>query len=123
MVSRNQGRGPSVNIIDWLRETARYMRADRPDLYESEEEALEDLSQIYHSLGDYDYPCWSAWAGFFLHKWTEDGLTEWTFTKKISEAAVFPEEGKIKVYGWTASSGTLKTGVNLPSPDFEEGEE
>lgn len=106
-----------MNVIDWMVKTSEFMAKDRPDLYRTAEDAFADLSEIHGRLAEIEGPSWTAWGGFFLHKWEEDDSVEWLFTKKISEAVIFPSEGDALVTGWTKNSGTLKTGVDLPPVD------
>src|SRR5690349_7285291 len=105
-----------TDAIKWMTETAKFMAKDRPDLYDDETEAFADLSKIYDAMADTEGPTWTSWAGFNLVKHEEDGIVEWDFTKKISTCAIFVDEGVCDVYGWTSKSGTIKHGVELPSP-------
>lgn len=111
-----------MNVIDWLTHTARWMHADRPDLYLSVDDAFDDLSTVHDKLSLRDGSSWTSWGGFFLHKWEEDGVVEWNLMKKISSADVFLDENAVNVTGWTDTSGTMSVGVLIPGPDLDLGD-
>lgn len=105
-----------MNLIDWMVESAAWMRRDRPDLYREYEDAFNDLERVVNELTSQDGPGWTSWGGFFLHKWEEDGVVEWNLMKKVTSADVFIEENEINVSSWTENSGTMTSGVELPYP-------
>jgi len=106
-----------TDVITWLTATSEYMAKDRPDLYESDKDAFDSLSVVFDEMSEIEGPTWTSWAGFLLIKHVEDDITEWEFSKKISTAAIFVDEGVCDVYGWTSKSGTVKHGVDLPAVD------
>lgn len=112
------------NTIDFLRESAKYMATDRPDLY-TPESALGELSVTMDKMRDIDGPGWTTFASFMLFKHIEEfddneDVEEWFFMRRISSMAIFPSEGEVQVFGYTKGSGTLKHGVDLLGPDEQD---
>lgn len=104
--------------IDFLRETARYMAKDRPDIYD-EPTALHDLSETMERMREIDGPTWTSFASYLLYKHVEDDvMEEWFFTRKITSMAIYePENGKYEpplTLAHTRGSGTLTYDVVLP---------
>lgn len=105
-----------MNVIDWLKESAKYMAVDRPDIY-STETALRDLSNYVELLRQVDLPYnWVSFSSYVLLRHVDDGIEEFDLVRKLSSVSLFPEEEINLVFSHTGLSNTLKTGVNLPSP-------
>lgn len=112
------------NTIDFLRETAKFMAKDRPDVY-TEESALSELSGIMETMRSTNGPGWTTFASFMLFKHIEEfddneDVEEWFFMRRISSLAFFPSEEEVQVFGYTKSSGTLKYGVDLLDPSEQD---
>lgn len=110
----------TTNTIDFLRESARFLAKDRPDVY-TEQSALSDLTEMMEHMRETDEPTWTSFASFLFVKHVEDGdegerVEEWILTRKISSLAIFEPENEVSVFGHTDGSGTLKVGVDLPDP-------
>lgn len=105
-----------MNMIDWLDKTATYMAKDRPDIYDSVDDAFRDLSDIFDKMNAENGPLVTSFASFVLFKWVDDDIVEFVLTRKISSGTVFPDEGVTQVFGYTKNSGTLAVGVDLPGP-------
>lgn len=103
-------------MIDWLTKTAEYIAKDRPDLYDSVDEAFRELSDIFNLMNSENGPLITSFASFTLFKWVDDDVVEFMLTRKISSGTVFPSEGVTQVFGYTGNSGTLAVGVDLPGP-------
>ena len=89
-----------LSAIDFMRECSVFMHKDRPDLYETPEDALEDLDGCMNMLRDEDSNAYS-FASFVLIRNDEDGVEEWLLTRKIAVMALFEQEGAVRVYGYT----------------------
>jgi hypothetical protein len=90
-----------MNMIDWLRATAEWMRKDRPDLFETNADALNALNDMVESVRI------STGAregvetgGYVLLRSEDDGVEDWTLSKKISSFVLFPEDDEAEAFGW-----------------------
>lgn len=103
------------NVIDFMSATAKFMAKDRPDLYQSNEEALDEISRVMDSMRDDEnrVALFSSYAMFWLPDADGD---EWILTRKIA-TVLTDNDGTAIAYGWTNGSGTLKYGVELPDVD------
>ena len=88
-----------MNVIDWLRASADYMVADRPDVYD-QETALEELSLGIESLREYaqPYAC-LMFTSYMLSRVLEEDVEEFFLTRKVSSLILFGEEEACRVYG------------------------
>ena len=96
------------NVIDWMRETATFMVNDRPDVYDHET-AVAELSHNVDWLRREDRDVFSAvaFASYVLLRFMEDGVEEFTLTKKISSVLIEPEAFDAYAYRWA-------DGLDLP---------
>lgn len=104
-----------MNVLDWMKGTAEFMRTDRPDLYETNTDALNDLESWMEAVRS--QPSTVAGietGGFILTHNDEDGVEEWQLSKIISTCAIYKEEEECLVLGWTKGSGSMKVNINLP---------
>lgn len=101
-----------TNVIDFMRANAEFMAKDRPDVYESTEEALAELTHVMETMRDEDNRV--ALFTSYVMLWLPDADgDEWILTRKV--ATVLTDNGGDAVaYGWTKDSGVLKHGVELP---------
>lgn len=97
-----------LNMIDWLRETAKFMAADSPDVYDSPEEAVSDLDQAMLLLRETGVNCFS-FGPYVIIRGEEEGIEEFLLSRKVSIVALFIPEEETRVYGYTDE-------VDLPSP-------
>lgn len=105
-----------MNVIDWMRESARYMAADRPDIY-TPATACTELFRYVEFLRKLDMPFnWVSFSSYILIRQMDDGVEEFDLTRKLSSVSLFPEEEDVLVFSHTSLSKTLSVGVNLPSP-------
>lgn len=113
------------NTIDFLRESAKFMALDRPDIYHNESLALHDISEMMEVMREANESTWTSFASFMLIRHVEhfddnDDVEEWFLVRKISSLAIFPSEGEVQVFGHTKGSGTLKHGVDLVDPTDQD---
>lgn len=108
-----------MDVMDWLQHTSAWIQKDRPDLYPMLNDAFEDLLGAYDQLASRNGSAFTHFGNFFLHKYVEDGVTEWSFTRKISTVVTYEEEpGQTQVYSHTRGSGTVSRGIDhLPDVD------
>lgn len=102
-----------TNIIDFMRESAKFMAADRPDVY-TPESALDDLSQMMIRMRDQGGDGISSFASYMLIRHEEDGLEEWDLVRKLSTAVIDYDDPEAMVYSHTKNSGVLTSSINLP---------
>lgn len=104
-----------LNLIDWMRATSYWMQQDRPDLYPTAVDALNDLEdwmeKVRESAGTVSGV---ETGGFLLTHSDEDGAEEWQLSKVISSCVIFQPENEVGAFSWTHGSGTMKIGVALP---------
>jgi hypothetical protein len=90
-----------MNMIDWLRSTAEWMRKDSPEWFSTNNEALLTLEGWVETVrADLGSRLGIEQGGYSLMRTYDDGVEEWTLHKKISTCALFEEEGDCVVYGW-----------------------
>ena len=91
-----------MNMIDWLRASAEWMVKDRPENYASASHALSALNDMVETIRiNPDERAGIEIGGLILLRSHDDGVEEWTLSKKISSFVVFEEEGEADAYGWT----------------------
>lgn len=105
-----------LNVIDFIRESAEFLHTDRPDVYSSVEDAVTELTRCMDSIDGSDGG-WISFTSYVLFRHEEDGMIEWNLTRKLSSVTLFEPEEECLVLGYTDNSGTLKYGINLPSPN------
>lgn len=106
-----------TNMIDFFRETAKYMYLDRPDVFSDPLDAYTTLTRWHEDMEAIPGSCVASTGGFmFVKSEIHDDIFEYALTRIISTAANFMYENEVVVLGWTATSGTLKQGVDLPEP-------
>lgn len=90
-----------ANTIDFLRETAKIMTEDRPDVYD-EEGAVEELSTAMDSLReDWDtlFGC-IMFASYVLIRIFDDGMEEFMLSRKMTGLAICEEEEDVRAYSY-----------------------
>lgn len=102
-----------TNIIDFMRESAKFMASDRPDVY-TPESALDELSQMMVRMREQDDDGITGFASYMLIRHIEDGLEEWDLVRKLSTAVIDYDDPEAMVYSHTKNSGVLTTNINLP---------
>lgn len=107
------------NFSIFVRAAARFMAADRPDIY-NEDTAHRDLVTWYSELSSKDKPGSMGTGGFSLVKSVDDeGDVYWMLSRHIVELSVFITETDSDVFDWTAES-KLVGQVDLGVPVHEE---
>ena len=85
-----------MNVIDWLRATADYLVADRPDVYENQAEALNELMVAMDALREDDVPkvATISFSSYLLTRLEDEGLEEFILSRKAASLALFQPEGE-----------------------------
>lgn len=90
-----------MNVIDFIRETAIFMAADRPDVYDVPT-AVAELTVAIDSLReltDADQPFAAImFTSYLLARLEDDGVEEFILTRKLSSMILFEEEEQFGVY-------------------------
>lgn len=103
-----------MNIIDFLRESAAFLVADRPDVYDHET-AVEELSVAMDNLREAQNQKFAAivFTSYVMMRLVEEGVEEFLLTRKLSSAIIFEAEQEVGAYGYVAA-------INLPGPLDEQ---
>lgn len=110
-----------MDITTFLRESAKIMAADRPDIWD-EAEAFSalvawhaDLSD--DALGDGEISS----GGFSLSKRTypqeDGGMIEYELNRKLITFDIFPEEEETSTFNWTTHGKLVDIGLDIPDND------
>lgn len=99
-----------MNTIDWLRETATFMVADRPDVYDYET-AVEELSVAMDTLREASIKPFSAlmFTSYALMRIYMEGVEEFILSRKLSSVIVFEQEAQVGAYSYHPA-------IDLPDP-------
>lgn len=110
-----------MNVIDWFVKSAEFMAADRPDLYDTPA-AVQELSTYTDLLRNRDLPFdWVSFSSYVLFRTYDDGVEEFSLTRKLSSVTLFEDED-VLVFSHTTLSNAMDVGVDLPGPlDDPEG--
>lgn len=104
-----------MNLIDWMRATAEWMAADRPDAFDSAADALNQL-ELWMEQVRYDpiYLAGIESGGYLLTHSDEDGVEEWQLHKTITSCAIFQPENEVLALGHTHGSQAISVHPGLP---------
>jgi hypothetical protein len=99
-----------MNTIDWLRETAKFMVADRPDVYDYET-AVEELSVGMDTLREANIEPFSCimFTSYALMRIYMEGVEEFILSRKLSSVVVFEAEHEVGAYSYHFA-------IDLPDP-------
>lgn len=99
-----------MNAIDWMRETAKFMAADRPDVYD-QETAVEELSVGMDALREANIEPFSCimFTSYALMRIYMEGVEEFILTRKLSGLVLFEAEEEVGAFRYHAS-------IDLPDP-------
>lgn len=115
-----------ADVTDFLRESAVFMAKDRPDVWETPEQAFATLYEWYNELSNMDLTNWSgdasiSSADFVLtRRPLDEDADAYELSRLVSGVYIFQDEQTADVRGWTEGSGTLKVGVNLPQVGLDD---
>lgn len=89
------------DVIDFIRESAKFLCADRPDVYPNEATAVTELSEVMEALRQktYQFSCVS-FTSYLMCRVIEDGVEEFILTRKLSGLLLFEEEEECRVYSY-----------------------
>lgn len=100
-----------MNVIDFIAQSAKYMAEDRADVYESEEDAIAELTLALDTLRQSESSqSMCIFSSYILMRFLEDGAEEVFLTKKLSSLVLFEEEEIFRAYGWV-------DGIQLDDPE------
>ena len=101
-----------MNVSKFLQESARFMAADRPDLW-TKEDAFDILSTWFATLAGEEGSAEISSGGFALTKRQEDQFIEYELHRKISQFCVFPEEEETSLFDWSSGGTLVDVGLDL----------
>lgn len=111
-----------MNVTRFLREGARFMAADRPDLW-NVEDAFDRLTQMFSYLVGVENSGEIGTAGFVLQKFVgvddDEGVITWRLARNILTFEIFEEEGESLVSDWTDTSALSNIGLDIPDPSLD----
>lgn len=115
----------NTSLIEFIQASAKLMRADRPLLWESHDEAVKDITIAFSevsSLDEDDEEDYSVHlSGFILTRVVlDEGVFEYTLSKKLVSLAIYTDEEDSGTFDWTKNSN-LAGGIELGLPDIEDG--
>lgn len=99
-----------MDAIDFLRESARFLVADRPDVYD-QDTAVEELSVAMDSLReewDRKFSC-IMFTSYAMMRLYMEGVEEFVLTRKLSSVVLFAAEEQVSAYAYHDD-------IDLPSP-------
>ena len=106
-----------MNVTKFLRESARFMAKDRPDIW-SERTAFETLTRWYADLMGETEDGEISTGGFALSKREYDGIIEYELSRKVATFTIFQEENVTDIMDWTTNGTLVNIGLDLE--DVEE---
>lgn len=114
----------NTSLTEFIQASAKLMRADRPHLWDSHDEAVTDITMAFSEASgvdednNLDYSV--HLSGFILTRIIlDDGAYEYTLSKKLVALAIFTDEEESHVFDWTKDSN-LAGGIELNLPELEE---
>jgi hypothetical protein len=114
----------NTSLSDFIQASATLMLADRPHLWDTLDDAVEDITMAFSdvsSLDEDDYEDYSVHlSGFVLTRVVlDEGFFEYTLSKKLVAFAVAVDEEDAHVHDWTLDSN-LTGGIKLNLPELPE---
>jgi len=114
----------NTSLSEFIQASAKLMRADRPQLWEDDEEAVRDITVAFSevsALDEYDEEDYSVHlSGFMLTRIVlDEGVYEYTLSKKLVSFAVYTDDQESGTFDWTKNSN-LAGGIDLGLPDIED---
>jgi hypothetical protein len=113
----------TLSVIDFMRESSKFIHKDRPDLYNSEAAALEKILQAMDAMRETPGSGLTSFGDYMLIRYQDDEVDEWDLVRRISSVLSFHDEDRTWIASHTLESQALKFGVDLPSPDDFDPEE
>jgi hypothetical protein len=116
----------NTSLSDFIQASAKLMRADRPQLWESHDEAVRDITIAFSdvsSLDETDEEDYSVHlSGFILTRVVlDEGVFEYTLSKKLVSLAIYTDDEESGTFDWTRNSN-LAGGIelNLPEDEYDD---
>jgi len=116
----------NTSLSDFIQASAKLMRADRPQLWESDDEAVRDITIAFSdvsSLDETDEEDYSVHlSGFVLTRVVlDEGVFEYTLSKKLVSLAIYTDDEESGTFDWTRNSN-LAGGIelNLPEDEYDD---
>jgi hypothetical protein len=109
-----------MNVIDWIRETSKYMARTRPDIHTVESASADLIDRMEYLRAEHEYEPLSAVmsGGFVLLRMVEDeGQEEFQLTNFVSSVTTFQPEDDCLVLA------NPNLGLDLPGPFDSQDED
>lgn len=111
----------TLSVIDFVRESSKFMHADRPDIYESESAALEKIVQAMEAMRQTAGSGLTSFGDYMLIRYQDGEVDEWDLVRRLSSVLSFHDEERVWIASHTRESKALKIKIDLPAPDdFDE---
>lgn len=87
------------DVIDFIRESAKFIAKDRPDVYYNEAVAVEEISSVMDALRGkpYQFSCVS-FTSYLMCRVIDEGIEEFTLTRKLAGLMLYEPEEACRVY-------------------------
>jgi hypothetical protein len=115
----------NTSLSDFINAAAKVMRADRPHLWESHDEAVRDITIAFSDVSGLDPDDEEEYSvhlsGFMLTRTVlDEGVFEYTLSKKLVSLAIYTDDEESATFDWTRKSElNLADGVDLGLPEDE----
>lgn len=113
----------TLSVIDFMRESSKFLYHDRPDLYESESAALNKIMSAMDNMRDTPGSGLTTFDDYMLIRYQDDEVDEWDLVRKLSSVLSFHDEDRVWVASHTGASQALRFEVDLPSPEEYEADD
>lgn len=108
-----------MDVTRFLREGAKFMAADRPDIW-TVDSAFDVLVKLFSDLAGQDGSGEIRVGGFALQKYVgtgdEEGLIEYNLHRQVLTFEIWEDENVTAVYDWTDCSALSNIGLDVPDP-------
>jgi hypothetical protein len=110
----------NTSLADFIYAAAIVLHADRPDIWENMDDAIEGITGAFTEATslDEDEQCMIHFYGYTLTKSFRDSILDYTLSKKLVSFAA-DEDGESDTFDWTVHS-VLYSGVDTELPPNEE---
>jgi hypothetical protein len=115
----------NTSLSEFIQASAKLMLADRPQLWDTHDEAVRDITIAFSELSSLDEDDEEDYSlhlsGFILTRVVlDEGVFEYTLSKKLVGLAIYMDEEDSGVFDWTKNSN-LAGGIELDLPEIDDG--
>lgn len=109
-----------MNVSNFLQQSAKFMSADRPDIW-SVDTAFKTVTEWFSLLAGDDEGGEISSGGFAMTKRITDGVYEYELHRKVIQFTVFDDEGT-SIFDWTRGGTLVDVGLNIvdEEDDYDE---